>query len=80
VREVSKPVTAGTATLEQGGTAALEQGDSQVELRAMPAAGPAMLTPLVVAGSWLSAARPNGVVVEASFAAAARLTVECCTR
>jgi putative ABC transport system permease protein len=75
VREVSKPVAAGTATLEQGGTAALEQGDTLVELRAMPAAGPAMLTPLVVAGSWLSAARPNGVVVEASFAAAARLTV-----
>lgn len=75
VREASKPVAAGTATLEQGGTAALEQGDTQVELRAMPAAGPTMLTPLVVAGSWLSAARPNGVVVEASFATAARLTV-----
>jgi putative ABC transport system permease protein len=67
VREASQPVAAGTATLEQG--------DTQVELRAMPAAAPAMLTPLVVAGSWLSAARPNGVVVEASFAAAARLTV-----
>ncbi len=75
VREASKPVAAGTATLEQGGAAALEQGDTQVELRAMPATAPAMLTPLVVAGSWLSAARPNGVVVEASFAAAARLTV-----
>ena len=75
VREASTPVAAGTATLEQGGTATLGQGDTQVELRAMPAAGPAMLTPLVVAGSWLSAARPNGVVVEASFAAAARLTV-----
>ncbi len=75
VGEASKPVAAGRATLEQGGTAALEQGDTQVELRAMPATAPAMLTPLVVAGSWLSAARPNGVVVEASFAAAARLTV-----
>jgi putative ABC transport system permease protein len=75
VQEASKPVAAGTATLKQGGTAALQQGDTQVELRAMPAAGPAMLTPLVIAGSWLSAARPDGVVVEASFAAAARLTV-----
>src|SRR5260370_8383576 len=74
VGEASKPVAAGTATLEQGGTAALELGDTQVELRAMPATAPAMLTPLVVAGSWLTAARPNGVVVEASFAAPARLT------
>jgi putative ABC transport system permease protein len=83
VTEASQPVQAGPASLEQdstapvgqGGAATLGQGDTQVELRAMPAAGPAMLTPLVVAGSWLSAARPDGVVVEASFASAARLTV-----
>jgi putative ABC transport system permease protein len=75
VREASPPVAAGTATLEQAGIATPGAGDTQVELRAMPATAPAMLTPLVVDGSWLSAARPNGVVVEASFAAAARLTV-----
>jgi len=83
VTQASQPVQSGTATLEQVSTATLEQvstatleqGDTQVELRAMPPAAPAMLTPFVVAGSWLSAARPDGVVVEASFAAAARLTV-----
>ncbi|HUN33924.1 MAG TPA: FtsX-like permease family protein [Trebonia sp.] len=75
VREASQAVTAGSATLMSGGTSAREQDDTQVELRAMPSTGPAMLTPLVVAGSWLSPARPNGIVVEASFAAADHLTV-----
>jgi putative ABC transport system permease protein len=74
VREASKAVAAGLATMGPGAATPL-QGGTQVEMRAMPAAGPAMLTPLVVAGSWLSAARPSGVVVEASFAAAARLAV-----
>ncbi len=75
VREASKTVAAGLATMDSGAAATPEQGDTQVELRAMPATAPAMLTPLVVAGSWLSPARPDGVVVEASFAAAAHLTV-----
>ena len=75
VREASQPVTAGSATMDLVGTSAREQGDTQVELRAMPPTAPAMLTPLVVAGSWLSPGRPDGVVVEASFAAAAHLTV-----
>ena len=81
VRAASQPVVAGPATLEQDGTAgqdsAAEVGATppQVELRAMPVGAPAMLTPLIVDGSWLSPARPDGVVVEASFAAAARLAI-----
>jgi putative ABC transport system permease protein len=75
VREASQPVAAGSARMDLDGTSAREQGDTQVELRAMPPTASAMLTPLVVAGSWLSPGRPDGVVVEASFAAAAHLTV-----
>ena len=75
VRAASQGVAAGLATMESGGTATRELAGTQVELRAMPATGPAMLTPLVVAGSWLSPGRPGGVVVEASFADAAHLTV-----
>jgi putative ABC transport system permease protein len=75
VRQVSQAVPAGLATMEPGGAATRELAGTQVELRAMPATAPAMLTPLVVAGSWLSPAHPSGVVVEASFADAAHLTV-----
>jgi putative ABC transport system permease protein len=75
VRAASQGVAAGLATMESGGTATRELAGTQVELRAMPATGPAMLTPLVVAGSWLSPGRPGGVVVEASFADAVHLTV-----
>src|SRR5260370_38722462 len=34
---------------------------------------PSMSTPLVVAGTWLQPSQPDGVVVEASFAAAAHV-------
>jgi len=75
VSAASQPVAAGLATMEPGGAATREPAGTQVELRAMPATAPAMLTPLVVAGSWLSRARPTGVVLEASYAEAAHLTV-----
>jgi putative ABC transport system permease protein len=69
VRQASPPVQAVTVTLAGVPTA------PQVQLRAMPYAEPAMSAPLVVGGSWLSPAQPDGVVVEASLAAAARLRI-----
>jgi putative ABC transport system permease protein len=68
VQEVGTPSEAAPGTLSQEG----EQ--SQVELRAMPLAAPAMSAPLVVAGTWLQRGNTDGVVVEASFAAALHLT------
>jgi putative ABC transport system permease protein len=69
VEHVGTPYHAASATLEQGTVR------SPVQLRAMPPVLPAMSAPLVVAGSWLRPQSQNGVVVEASFAAAAHLTV-----
>lgn len=67
VREVSRPVAAAPATLEKDTVRA------PVELRGMPDAEPAMSAPLVIEGTWLSSARPDGAIVEASFAAATHL-------
>ena len=69
VKAVGVPYDAASATLAQGAE------KFQVQLNEMTARPPAMSAPLVVAGSWLSAAQPDGVVVEASFAAAAGLRV-----
>jgi putative ABC transport system permease protein len=69
VTAVSQPVPAGLAMLK------LKQdtGGVQVELHGMPDTEPTMSAPLVTEGSWLSPASPDGVVVEASLAAATRL-------
>jgi len=69
VQAVATPYDAAPATLVQGAQ------KSPVELSGMTQALPAMSAPLVVAGSWLRAGSPDGVVVEASFAAAARVVV-----
>jgi putative ABC transport system permease protein len=69
VQAVSQPYQAASATLAQGAQ------KSPVELRSMTQVPPAMSTPLVVAGSWLRASAPAGVVVEASFAQAVHVGV-----
>jgi putative ABC transport system permease protein len=69
VRAVAAPYDAAPATLVQGAQ------KSPVELCGMEPSLPAMSAPYVVAGSWLRAGSPDGVVVEASFAAAARVGV-----
>jgi putative ABC transport system permease protein len=69
VQAVAPPYQAASATLEQGAVR------SSVQLRAMTPALPAMSAPLIVAGTWLRAPEPDGVVVEASFAEAAHLGV-----
>jgi putative ABC transport system permease protein len=69
VRAVAAPYDAAPATLVQGAQ------KSQVELRGMGPSPPAMSAPFVVAGSWLRAGSPDGVVVEASFAAATHVGV-----
>jgi putative ABC transport system permease protein len=69
VQAVSQPYQAASATLAQGAQ------KSPVELRSMTPVPPAMSTPLVVAGSWLRASAPAGVVVEASFAQAVHVGV-----
>jgi putative ABC transport system permease protein len=65
VTALSAPYDAAAATLVQGAR------KSQVQLRGMTQAPPAMSAPLIVAGTWLRASEPRGVVIEASFAAAA---------
>src|SRR5579859_3567425 len=69
IKERSHPYQITPATLEQGAV------KSPVQLTAMTPARPAFDRPLLVAGSWLSKDRPDGAVVEASFAAAAGLRV-----
>jgi putative ABC transport system permease protein len=69
VRAIAAAYDAAPATLVQGAQ------KSQVELCGMQPAPPAMSAPFVVAGSWLRAGNPDGVVVEASFAAATRVGV-----
>jgi putative ABC transport system permease protein len=64
VREVGNAYQTAPATLEQ------QALKSPVQLIAMPTALPAMSTPIVVTGGWLRAGDADGVVVEASFAAA----------
>jgi len=64
VQSVAAPYDDAPATLVQ------RAQKSPVQLDAMAPTPPAMSAPLVVAGSWLRAGRPDGVVVEASFAAA----------
>jgi putative ABC transport system permease protein len=65
VTGVAAPYDAAAATLVQGAQ------KSQVQLDGMTPKPPAMSAPLVVAGTWLRASQPDGVVIEASFAAAA---------
>jgi putative ABC transport system permease protein len=69
VSAVVGPYTTAAATLVQGPV------QSPVELRAMTPAMPTVGRLLVRDGSWLGAARPFGVVLEASFAAAVHATV-----
>jgi putative ABC transport system permease protein len=64
VQAVGQPYQAASATLEQGAVR------SPVELRAMTPALPAMSAPRVVDGTWLRSSAQDGVVLEASFAAA----------
>ncbi|HET9081572.1 MAG TPA: FtsX-like permease family protein [Trebonia sp.] len=64
VAAVAAPYAAAPATLVQGAQ------KSQVQLDGMTPRLPAMSAPLVVAGTWLRAGQPDGVVIEASFAAA----------
>jgi putative ABC transport system permease protein len=69
VQQASQPYQAASATLQQGAVR------SPVELRSMTPVPPAMSTPLIVAGTWLRAAEPDGAVLEASFAAAVHVGV-----
>ena len=69
VQAVGQPYQAASATLEQGAVR------SQVELRAMTPALPAMSAPRVVDGTWLRSSAQDGVVLEASFAAAVHADV-----
>jgi putative ABC transport system permease protein len=69
IKEIGKPYQAASATLEQSAV------KSPVELRAMTSALPAMSVPLLVAGTWLRPAAPDGAVIEASFAQAVHVGV-----
>jgi putative ABC transport system permease protein len=69
VQAVAPPYQAASATLKQSAVR------SPVELRAMTPVLPAISAPLVVAGTWLRSGTPDGVVLEASFAAAAHVGV-----
>jgi putative ABC transport system permease protein len=69
VSAVAGPYATAVATLSQGPV------QSQVGLRAMTPAEPAVGRLLVRQGSWLSRSAPDGVVVEASFAQALHVTV-----
>ncbi|HXT88859.1 MAG TPA: FtsX-like permease family protein, partial [Trebonia sp.] len=64
VTAVAAPYDAAAATMVQGAQ------KSPVQLDGMTPTPPAMSAPLVVAGTWLRASQPQGVVIEASFAAA----------
>jgi putative ABC transport system permease protein len=67
VTAVAAPYESAPATMVQ------DAQKFQVQLDGMKPQLPAMSAPLVVAGTWLRASQPNGVVVEASFAAATGL-------
>jgi putative ABC transport system permease protein len=69
VTAVAAPYDAAAATLVQGAQ------KSHVQLDGMTTQLPAMSAPLVVAGTWLRASQPDGVVIEASFAAAVHVGV-----
>jgi len=69
VQAVAPPYQAASATLKQSAVR------SPVELRAMTPVLPAISAPLVVDGTWLRSGTPDGVVLEASFAAAAHVGV-----
>ena len=64
VTAAAAPYDAAPATMVQGAQ------KSPVQLDGMTPRLPAMSAPLVVAGTWLRASQPRGVVIEASFAAA----------
>jgi len=67
VSAVSGPGAAAPATM------IIDGQRLNAELLAMSTTLPAMSAPLVTDGSWLRAGRPDGVVVESSFATAARI-------
>jgi putative ABC transport system permease protein len=69
VKDVAAPYDAAAATLVQGAQ------KSPVQLDGMAPKLPAMSAPLVVAGTWLRASQPDGVVIEASFAAAVHVGI-----
>jgi putative ABC transport system permease protein len=69
VGAVGRPYDAASATLVRGAQ------KSPVQLDGVSTTLPVMSAPLVVAGSWLRAGSPDGVVIEASFAAAVHVGV-----
>ena len=69
VTKVAAPYDAAPATLVQGAQ------KSPVQVDGMTPELPAMSAPLVVAGTWLRAGQPDGVVIEASFAAAVHVGI-----
>jgi putative ABC transport system permease protein len=69
VTAMAGPYQATAATLVQG------PQQSPIELRAMLPKLPDVGRPIVRAGSWLTSAAPDGVVLEASFAQAVHLKV-----
>jgi putative ABC transport system permease protein len=69
VRAVAVPYDTAPATLVQ------RAAKSPVQVDGMTATLPAMSAPLVVAGSWLKSGDQDGVVIEASFAAATGVDV-----
>jgi putative ABC transport system permease protein len=71
VRDIGGPYPMAPATL------ALHNEKPQVQLTAMPTrlSSVPMSVPLVVAGTWLAKSKPDGVVLEASFAAAEQVRV-----
>jgi len=68
VTAVAGPYRAAAATVAQG------KVRQPVELRAMGARLPAIGTPLIESGHWLTGAQPGGVVLESSFAQALHAT------
>ncbi|HEX6525092.1 MAG TPA: FtsX-like permease family protein [Streptosporangiaceae bacterium] len=69
IQGAAPPHEVAPATMEQTSVR------SPVQLTAMPITEPAMSAPLVVAGTWLRKSQPDGVVIEASFAAAAHVSL-----
>jgi putative ABC transport system permease protein len=64
-------VTATTGPYQAAATTLIDEGQhAPLELRAMGPTLPSVSRPLLVSGHWLNTARPNGVVLERSFARA----------
>ena len=70
VTEMAAAYDAASATMVQGAQKSAVYLKSPVQLDGMTPKLPAMSAPLLVSGTWLRASKPDGVVIEASFAAA----------